>query len=315
MSSLLNDITQHTQLAGHNRLELLLFHLGTEQRFAINVFKVREVIVCPALSWVPNAHPSVSGIADIRGNTILMIDLGVALGRQPIEDPEKGFAIVSEFNRTVQGFVVNGVDRIINVKWEDMLTPPNGLDENHYLTAITHMDNKMIEVLDVERIIAEVIGTPTIVSSKICQEEANAVDGVRHVLVVDDSSVARNQIIRAMKQIGVECTTVKNGREALDLLKQWANEGTLSDRLAMVISDIEMPVMDGYTLTTKIREDQSLQNLYVLLHSSLSGVFNEAMVTKVGADEFIAKFVSDELAKAVLGRIHRESVESSMYQH
>lgn len=307
MSSLLKDITQHTQLAGHNRLELLLFHLGTDQRFAINVFKVREVIVCPVLSWVPNSHPSVAGIADIRGNTILMIDLGMALGRQPIENPEKGFAIVSEFNRTVQGFVVSGVDRIINVRWEDMLTPPKGLDEDHYLTAITHMDNKMIEVLDVEKILEEVMGTQPSVSSKICQEEAKAMDGVRHALVVDDSSVARNQIKRTLEQIGVECTTAKNGREALELLNQWANEGPLTDRLAMVISDIEMPEMDGYTLTTRIRDDQSLEKLYVLLHSSLSGVFNEAMVHKVGADEFIAKFVPDELANTVLRRIHAES--------
>ncbi len=312
MVGLLEDVKQRTQLAGYNRLELLLFRLGMDQRFAINVFKVREVIMCPALSWVPHTNPSIRGIANIRGNTILMIDLGMALGRQPMESPEKGFVIVSEFNCMVQGFLVSAVDRIINVKWEDMATPPKGLEGNHYLTAITLLDDEMIEILDVEKILEEVTEVTSLGLSEVSERKESITSGVRHVLVVDDSSVARNQITRTLEQIGVECTTAVNGREALELLKKWADEGPLSTRIAMVISDIEMPEMDGYTLTTEIRNNQLLEDLYVVLHSSLSGVFNQAMVEKVGADKFVAKFSAENLANVVVTHIQSSSAVSSV---
>jgi two-component system chemotaxis response regulator CheV len=305
MVGLLEDIKQRTQLVGHNRLELLLFQLGTDQRFAINVFKVREVIVCPRLSWVPNAHPSIRGIANIRGNTMFIIDLGMALGREPLEDPEQGFVIVSEFNKSVQGFVVSAVDRIINMNWEEILPPPEGRDGDNYLTAVTQFDADMIEVVDVEKVLAEVMGTSWSVSASIKDSDTREANDLRHVLVVDDSSVARNQIKRTLEQVGVECTTVNNGREALEILQGWASESAVAKRIAMVISDIEMPEMDGYTLTAEIRSDPRLEYLYVLLHSSLSGVFNNAMVGKVGADEFIPKFSADELAEAVLAHVHR----------
>jgi two-component system chemotaxis response regulator CheV len=128
------------------------------------------------------------------------------------------------------------------------------------------------------------------------------------VLVADDSSVARNQIKRTLDQLGVQCVLVKDGREALDLLKSWADDQqslTLDDRLFMVISDIEMPNMDGYTFTTEVRKDPRLCNLHILLHTSLSGVFNNAMVEKVGANDFIAKFQPDVLASTVLKRLKR----------
>ena len=280
MVGLLEDVKQRTQLVGHNRLELLLFELGTNQRFGINVFKVREVIVCPHLSWVPNAHPAIRGIANIRGNTISIIDLGMALGREPLEDPEQGFVIVSELNRSVQGFVVSAVDRIINLNWEDILPPPRGMEGDSYLTAVTQLDNDMIEVVDVEKVLAEVMGSSWSVSDRIKESDTKEENDLRHVLVVDDSSVARNQIKRTLEQIGVECTTVNNGRKALDVLQAWASESAVAKRIAMVISDIEMPEMDGYTLTAEIRSDPRLENLYVMLHSSVSGVFNNAMVKK-----------------------------------
>lgn len=303
MSTLLAGIRQRTQLVGHNRLELLLFQLGTGQRFAINVFKVREVIMCPELSWVPNAHPTVRGLANIRGNTIPVIDLGMALGRSALEDPSAGFVIVTEFNRSVQAFLVSGVDRIINMNWEDIHPPPRGMEGDAYLTAVTQVNDQMIQVIDVEKVLAEVLGISAEVSESIVQQEEHNTQGLRHVLVVDDSSVARNQIKRTLEQVGISCTLANNGREALEILKGWAEQGPPAERIAMVISDIEMPEMDGYTLTAEIRRDQRLACLYVLLHSSLSGVFNNAMVEKVGADEFIAKFKADELAKVVLARM------------
>ncbi|MCP4406982.1 MAG: chemotaxis protein CheV [Gammaproteobacteria bacterium] len=310
MVGLLDDVKQRTQLVGHNRMELLLFHLDTDQRFGINVFKVREVINCPVLVWIPNIHASVRGMSNIRGNATSMIDLGMALGRQPMENPEQGLVIVTEFNRSVQGFIVNGVDRIININWEEILRPPRGLEGNSYLTAITHVGDDMVEIVDVERVLEEVMGIQSVVSDDILKHEQDLSSGIRHVLVVDDSSVARKQIERTLEQVGVECTIAKSGREALGILNHWSDEGSVSDRIAMIISDIEMPEMDGYTLTAEIREDARLQNLYVLLHSSLSGVFNNAMVKKVGANQFIPKFSADELAEVVLNHINGVGVES-----
>lgn len=311
MVGLLDDVKQRTQLVGHNRLELLLFRLDTDQRFGINVFKVREVVVCPPLSWVPNAQASVRGIANIRGSATSIIDLGLALGRQPMKNPKQGLVIVSEFNRSVQGFLVHSVDRIINMKWEDILMPPRGLEGNNYLTAIIHFGDEIIEIVDVEKVLEDVMGAQALVSADICSHEKNLSGGLRQVLVVDDSSVARNQIKRTLEQVGVKCTIANSGRKALDQLKAWSTEGSVYERISMVISDIEMPEMDGYTLTAEIRSDSHLENLYVLLHSSLSGVFNAAMVEKVRANKFVPKFSPDALAGVVLDHIHDGDVVSN----
>ena len=123
---------------------------------------------------------------------------------------------------------------------------------------------------------------------------------VRHVLVADDSSVARSQIKRSLEQVGLECTMVIDGKKALEQLREWAAAGPVQEKVGLLLSDIEMPEMDGYTLTAEVRKDPALKDLYVILHSSLSGVFNNAMVERVGADVFVPKFHPDDLVKAVM---------------
>lgn len=305
MASILDDIDRRTQMVGQNRLELLLFRLGGTQRFGINVFKVREVIQCPPLAHLPKTHPTIRGVATIRGKTIPVIDLSMAIGRPPMTESSSGYVIVTEYNRSVQGLLVNGMDRIVNMKWESVLPPPKGAGAGSYLTAVTKLDDQLVEILDVEKVFAEVIHYSAEVSEEVAGLGLMSEDETApHVLVVDDSSVARGQIKRTLDQIKVSYTLASDGREALDVLKQWADaDDPLLKRLSMIISDIEMPEMDGYTLTSEIRKDQRLQNLYVILHSSLSGVFNDAMVKKVGASQFIAKFSADDLAMAVLNRL------------
>lgn len=306
MAGVLDGVNRRTQLAGHNRLELLLFRLGGKQRFGINVFKVQEVIQCPALTAVPHSHPVVRGVANMRGKTITVMDLGQAIGRPPVADLKNAYIIIAEYNRTTQGFLVSSVDRIINLNWEEILPPPKGTGRN-YMTAVTHVEKEIIEIIDVEKVMAEVIGVEeTITSAELLSKKEAAHEAARHILVVDDSSVARNQIKRTLDQLGLECTLAKNGREGLDILKAWANEGIpVSQRISMVISDVEMPEMDGYTLTTAIRNDERLKDLYIVLHTSLSGVFNNALVEKVGANQFLAKFNPNELAKTVLDQLDR----------
>ncbi|OOF07538.1 chemotaxis protein CheW [Salinivibrio sp. MA440] len=297
----LDSVNQRTQLVGQNRLELLTFRLMRNQRFGINVFKVKEVLQCPRLTAMANLHPLVKGVAHIRGQTISVIDMSLATGGPAIPDPENRFVIISEFNRSMQGFLVGSVERIVNMNWEKILPPPQGTGRSHYLTAVTEIDNELVEVLDVEKILNEIAPVNEDISEEVLSKrEEREESAPSQVLVADDSSVARRQVKRAVESVGYDVILVQDGKEALDKLKEMAAEGSIYSQLALVISDIEMPEMDGYTLTTEIRKDSSLKDLHVVLHSSLSGVFNEAMVQRVGANSFIAKFDPDELGSTVL---------------
>lgn len=302
MAGLLDSVDQRTRLAGHNRLELLLFKLDENQSFGINVFKVQEVIHCPELTRIPQAHPVVCGIANMRGKTISVMDLAKAVGKPPLVDRENKFVIITEYNRVIQGFLVYSVDRIINVNWEHILPPPKGSGLVSYLTAVTRIDEMLVEILDVEKILSEVVGIEMDVSDEFKSDNEDEIEKPKpkgKILVADDSSIARKQIKKTLEQINLECVIAQNGAEALQMLQDLADKGTLKDEISMVISDVEMPEMDGYTLTTEIRKDQRMSDLYVMLHTSLSGVFNQAMVEQVGANNFIAKFNPDELATGV----------------
>jgi two-component system chemotaxis response regulator CheV len=303
MSGIMASVDQRTQLAGRNRLELLMFRLGGQQLYGINVFKVKEVLQCPRLSIVPQSHPVVRGISNIRGKTISIMDLSMAIGGPPIKDIKNSFLIISEYNRSVQGFLVQGVDRIVNLNWKDIHAPPIGTAEGYsYLTAVTHVDGKMVEVIDVERVLAEVVGTKENLSQEIKDQVEHPNVEKNLIIVSDDSLVARKQVCKTLENdMSLETLTTKNGQETIDLLKNWAdNKDPRLDRLALVISDIEMPEMDGYTFTTEVRADERLKDIYIILHTSMSGVFNQTMVDKVGANKFIAKFDPDVLGQAVI---------------
>lgn len=307
MASVLETVDLRTRLAGHNRLELLLFTLDKNQLFGINVFKVQEVIHCPALTRIPHSAGVVSGVATMRGKTIAVIDLAKAVGMPPAKNTKDCFVIITEYSQVVQGFLVSTVDRIINVNWENVLPPPKCAGTESYLTAVTRVDEKMVEILDVEKILYEIIGSSPEVSAKVKKEtEMQEQTSSKHkkVLVVDDSAVARKQIGRTLGQMNVQCLMAQNGAEGLALLQKLADTGKLKEEISLVISDIEMPEMDGYTLTTEIRRDPRMAGLYVMLHTSLSGVFNKAMVKQVGADNFIAKFNADDLATGVFEALH-----------
>ncbi|GGF52040.1 chemotaxis protein CheV [Alteromonas lipolytica] len=300
MSGILDSVNQRTQLVGQNRLELLLFRLNGRQRFGINVFKVREVLQCPALTSMPKLNPLVRGVAHIRGQTISVIDLSMATGGRRIEDLKTAFIVIAEYNRSVQGFLVGAVERIINTNWDAIMPPPQGTGRASYLTAVTEVEGELVEILDVEKILNEISPLNTEVSAEVASTLDTEAYKDKIIFIADDSSVARNQVKRALTTLGLEIEVAKNGLEALKRLKEIAAEtGDVTDKVGVLVSDIEMPEMDGYTLTAEIKNTPELKNLHVVLHTSLSGVFNQAMVKKVGADDFIAKFHPDELASAV----------------
>lgn len=301
-NELLSRIDQRTRLAGHNRLALLLFRLGGRQLFGVNVFKVQEVLRRPPLFGLPRLPKGFVGAADVRGRSVPVLDLGEAVAF-PERDHQPGYLVVTEFNRSVQGFLVSAVDRIVNISVEEMHPPPELGAEESYLTAVTRHQGELIQVLDVESVLADITGSREVAPLSPELKLEPRAEPLK-VLVVDDSRVARNQIRSVLDQIGVGSTLLSDGRQALDHLKQTAADGHKpSETYAMVISDIEMPAMDGYTLTTEIRRDPALADLFVLLHTSLSGVFNNAMVERVGANAFVAKYSPSELAEQVMSRL------------
>ncbi len=311
MSNLLKNIDRRTKLVGMNRMELLLFTLHDEQLFGINVFKVREVIRTPHISPVPKADPRVIGISDIRGTTMPMIDLPLALDMEPLSKVPGTLTIVTEFNSSIQGFLVGSVDRIVHLRWEDILPPPETLMNVNYLTGITKVGNALVEIVDVERVLQEVAGRSSAdVSDEVGRVGMDITQG-RDFLVIgaDDSVVARTKLKAVLDKIGVRSMIFNNGRFALEALQKMADAADKGDALAvskqvlMVVSDIEMPEMDGYTLTSNIRKDPRLKDLFVILNSSLSGGFNDTLTQKVGANLFLSKWHTDELAKVVIERI------------
>jgi two-component system, chemotaxis family, chemotaxis protein CheV len=311
MAGVLESVNQRTQLVGQNRLELLLFRLGGRQLYGINVFKVKEVLQCPQLNEIPKRNPIVRGVAHIRGATIPIMDMRQATGSSPQENIRDCFIIMTEYNRTTQGFLVSSVERIVNMNWGDIHPPPKGAGRSNYLTAVTELDGKIVEIIDVEKILAEVAPLCDDVSEEVVAaaiSNQSQPDYNKHVLIVDDSSVARKQIQKVVESIGVETTVLKNGREALNYLENMVAEGKNPyTELLLVISDIEMPEMDGYTFTAEVRANPKLADMHIILHTSLSGIFNEAMVKKVGANSFLAKFHPDELAKRVCDRMNQLS--------
>lgn len=230
----------------------------------------------------------------------------MATGQRAIPEDQihNSFVIITEYNRKTQGFLVKGVERIVNLNWEEIHPPPKGAGKENYLTAVTQLDNKLVEIIDVEKILAEVAPVTDTVDESIrvkATEKVAEVSTEKSILIVDDSIVARKQIQNCLQAIGLNVIAKKDGRQAYEYLVEMVEEGrSVDDEISLMISDVEMPEMDGYTLTAKCKSDPRLSDLYIMLHTSLSGVFNKAMVQKVGANDFMAKFSPDELAERVM---------------
>lgn len=304
MAGILDSVDQRTRLVGQNRLEILMFRLSGRQKYAINVFKVQEVVQLPKMTLMPHRHGSVCGVVNLRGQTLPVIDLSRAIGLRPLVPDEKSTIIVTEYNRSIQAFLVGGVDRILNLNWEEVLPPPSTAGRQHYLTAITKVENELVEVIDVEKVLAEIVPYNSNISPERLSDPVLERARGREVLCVDDSTVALSQLRETLGQLGITVHTASDGLKGLNKLKAWADAGeTLNNRLLMVFTDAEMPEMDGYRLTTEIRNDPRLRELYVVLHTSLSGSFNLAMVQKVGCDNFLSKFQPEKLVDVVRERL------------
>ena len=309
MSGVLNTVDARTNLVGENRLELLLFSLNSSQIFAINVFKVKEVIKVPVLTKMPGSHSHITGVASLRGEPVPVIDLRKAIGfpESRLENPEQNL-IITEYNRSTQGFLVGQVRNIINTTWTDIQPPPKTSGRSNYLTAITQVKetdrSHIVEIIDVEKVLAEIIDYDVSISEEVLDKDLMSEMDGRRVLIVDDSTTARNQVKGTLSQLGLNIIECRDGLEALNLLKGWCDQGkNINEELLMMITDAEMPEMDGYRLTFEVRQDPRMKDLHIALNTSLSGSFNEAMVEKVGCNRFISKFQPDMLVQIAQDRL------------
>ncbi|QQX82140.1 chemotaxis protein CheV [Shewanella sp. KX20019] len=313
MAEMLASVDQRTKLVGENRLELLLFRISVTQLFAINVFKVKEVVKVPPLSHLPGSHPSIIGVANLRGLAIPVIDLRKAIGYRPSAVYENSNLIITEYNRSVQGFLVDKVEHIVNLTWSDIMPPPKTVGRNNYLTAITRVEyqdkQELVSIIDVEKVLAEIIQYDIKLSEGVLDLQLLPLMQGRRVLIADDSATARRQVRETLEQLGLEVIEVSDGLMALNQLKQWCDQGIdVSEHIVMLITDAEMPEMDGYKLTHEIRQDKRMSQLYITLNTSLSGSFNNAMVEKVGCDRFISKFQPDLLVEVVQDKLRQSEV-------
>ncbi len=313
MSTLINEIDARTRLAGANQMELLLFHLGTQEVFGINVFKVREVMKLPQLTRVPEADNRVVGMANIRGTMVPVIALKRSLGLgehevdlSNLDAKENGILIITEYNGSLQAFHVAAVDRIIRTSWSQIKTPPALVRENNHgaVTAVTMLDDgRMVLILDVEKVLSDICPRPDEEVYACVKAEPSL--SKKLVLFADDSTVARTQIRKALERLGVPFIQTTTGKEAWDYLQQVAQESADAglpqvQQIHAVLSDIEMPDMDGFTLTKQIRADPRLAHLPVILHSSLTGTCNQSKGHQVGATDYVTKFDPKVLTEKLL---------------
>ncbi|MDR0441348.1 MAG: chemotaxis protein [Candidatus Accumulibacter sp.] len=305
--TLLDSVDARTQLAGSNKMEILLFSLGTKETFGINVFKVREVGRTPHITKTPNMPKGVEGLVSLRGNVIPVLSLVSFLDHQdkPVEQGKT--MMVAEYSKRTLGFLVHEVDRIISVDWDKVNTPENVISPNQGLiTAITELDNgTLVSLLDVEQILANAFGEAVIVDVPPAQvsEEVS-------VFFADDSTVARKKIAEVLDKLRVKHKHATNGAEAWTRLQGLAAHsqqtgGNLRDEVRLILVDAEMPEMDGYVLTKHIKADKRFNGIPVVMHSSLSSEANRAMGKAVGVDAYVAKFDSEILADTLRPLLER----------
>ena len=296
MSGVLDTVNRKANLVGQNRMELLLFKLTTPQVYGINVFKIREVSQCPRLTTLPHSHEYVRGIFDFRGQPVMVIDLSAAMGG-PSLDPESSLLIVTEYNQSIQGLLAANVDKIINMSWDNVEPPPVGVSSS-LLTAVAKEQEMMIEILDVEKILWGIQKQDMSLKNK---HELSICRG-KKAIILDDSNLARQHLTKILHGIQMEVEEFSNGKEALDFIHQYLNNHPgelLRDHFSLIISDIEMPLLDGYTFCSEIKDDERCKSIPVILHTSLSGHFNDALVQRVKADFFVKKFDPDEIVYSI----------------
>jgi len=300
--SMLESVDARTQLAGSNRMEILLFSLGTQETFGINVFKVREVSKTPKITKTPNMPVGVEGLISLRGNVIPVLSLARAMS---LNDAPSGLGrsmMVTEYSKRILGFLVHAVDRIIRVDWDKVRAPESVVSggTQRFITAITELPSgKLVSILDVEQILENTFGETMVGELQRLDDSSEY-----NVFFADDSAVARKKIAEVLDKMGIKHKHALNGQEAWTRLLGMATHAQqtgkdLREEVQLILVDAEMPEMDGYVLTKNIKNDSRFSGIPVVMHSSLSSEANRAMGSRVGVDAYVAKFDADMLAETL----------------
>lgn len=317
MDNFQKEIDERANLALSNKFELLLFRLGSDQNdakselFGINVFKLREIVPMPPVTKAAGMKSPLLGMANIRGQFIPVIDLPAVAGCKP--ETGLNLLLVTEYARSTQAFAVESVDDIVRLNWSQIHTAESGISSRN-ITSIACLDDKtnsMAMVLDVEQILHDVIPSVRDVKAEDVKMKAFNIKPGSVAIVAEDSKVARQMLEQGLKAMGIPAEMHITGKEAWEKIKLMAQQAmkegvSIHDKISMVLTDLEMPEMDGFTLTRNIKSDSGLRNIPVVIHSSLSGSANEDHVRKVGANGYVAKFEINELS-AVIHKVLEEA--------
>jgi len=296
---------------GRNELEIVDFRLYEdipegvyEWIFGVNVAKVREVLRMPNITKVPNISPEVEGMAEIRGKLIPVISLARWMGID--EPPERRkFLLHLEFLRENVGVIVHDAKRIRRITWRDIKKAPDTLNQKMggRITGVVDTEDGLLIILDFEGILHD-IGLLKVFHEAEAYEEAKKTKKTFTILLAEDSAVARKIVKDILEAAGHKVITAEDGLQAWNLLnsylKKAQQEGkSVKDYVQLVITDIEMPNMDGLTLTKKIKETVGLMGLPVIVNTTLSDDSNRQKAFRVNADGFIVKFDAEELLEMV----------------
>ncbi|HWR75910.1 MAG TPA: chemotaxis protein [Thiobacillus sp.] len=316
MQTIQQEIDERTNLTSSNKLELLLFRLGEDanldrnELFGINVFKIREIIPMPIITAVAGSHAHMMGVVDLRGQIIPVIDLPAVTGCTP--KTGLNILLITEYARSTQAFAVESVEDIVRLDWRQVLSA-EGNAAGGMVTSLARLEgensNSLAQVLDVETILRKVMPPNEVEIDTASIGATVEIKPGTVILAADDSLIARTMIEQGLEAMGLPFIMCKTGKEAWDQLqaistKAEAEGKTVHDKIALVLTDLEMPEMDGFTLTRNIKQDPRFSALPVVIHSSLTGSTNEAHVKKVGADAYVAKFVAEDLANALRQVLH-----------
>lgn len=286
--------------------KLLLFHLAGTRTFGIGTLKVREILPFRPLAKLPHSHHAVAGTLSFRGTAVPVIDMAAAVGYPALtpEELKTASIMITDVQRQEIGFVVRGVRKIIEADWKKVQAPPKMLGDRAFITGLLNVEDDTVQLMDVELLLAmvypESLDSQDVALTDVQSETLKALN----ILLVDDSRVARKQLCDVLdaKDISYQVTT--NGDEALQVL---VKDNELGRPVDLLVSDIEMPGLDGYELTFDVRDNAVLKQPYIILHTSLNSEMSLSYANQVGANEALTKFDADELLHAMLrGASHAE---------
>jgi two-component system chemotaxis response regulator CheV len=278
---------------------LLLFRLHNQQVFGLGTLKIQELVPFQPVTPMVNQQPGILGALNVRGQTMPIVDLAAAVGKgaTPKESLASSFIIITDVQRQKVGFLVRQIERIVDANWRDISAPDKFLGNSIYITGVTRVDNQLVQLLDVEVIMARLFPLdPSKATATITDVEREQLRPM-NILLVDDSRTARKQLSDSLDAINVHYQVTDDGQKALDIMRTAAKNGQPID---LLVSDIEMPGLDGYELAFAVRDDKSLAGAYIILHTSLSSNISVSQARQVGADEALTKFDARELIDGML---------------